>query len=184
MKAKEFAANIIAERACENIKAVVVDSVIAVVNETLALAASRHAEASKYAALNEGFKKWRSVVTQVKATAPELYIEEGMFLQAIYLDNPVGFAQCVRNNVFLGHELSESEQAALKEASKALRAAESAERQRREDAEDARFEKLMGLPKGYIKERKESEKAISESLQAFAAAVILRHAFQNGDVAA
>ena len=178
MKAKDIAAKIIAGRSTAN-EGLAVDCLIEIVNEAITLAHSRKQDASKYAALREGFQKWRSVVAQVTAAAPEVLITDGLFLRAVYLDNPVWFAQCVRENVFLGHQLSAEEQAQLQTSKKALAKAEAAERDRMLAAEDARFERAFNLPAGYIKARRDNEREIQDAVNLFAAALMVSRGLRD-----
>jgi hypothetical protein len=177
MKAKELAAKIVA--GVEANPEVTFNVLIAVVNDATTVAHTRKQDASKYAALREGFQKWRSIVTQVKASLPANDISESLFLRAVYLDNPVWFARCVRENVFLGHELSASEQEALKQSKKALASAEAADRDRQLAAEDAHFERAFNLPKGYVQARRDNDRAVRESVELFAAALMLRHRLKD-----
>jgi hypothetical protein len=182
MKAKELAAKIIAT--VEASPEVAVNVLVEVVNEAMGIADTRKQEASKYAALREGFQKWRSIVGQVKTALPLNGISEGMFLQALYLNNQVLFAQCVREKVFLGYELSASEQEALQQSKKALASAEAAERDRQLAAEDAHFERSFNLPKGYVQARRDNDKAVRECLELYAAALMFRHRLKDEATAA
>jgi hypothetical protein len=167
MKAKEYAAKVV-KGAAANPK-LVVDILVEIINEAMKVATTRHSDASKLSVMREGFQKWRSVVSLVNDDAPEIHAKVGMFLQVISLDNPAFFAQCVKGNVFLGHELDATERAALEQSKKALARLEADARQKKLDDEDARFEKAFGLPRGSIQQNREFSRGVANGVHMLAA---------------
>jgi len=172
MKAKELAAKIVVGIADNSRLATEV--LVEVSNEAIGVANSRQAEASRLAALREGFQKWRSVVAQVKSAAPDVSIAEGNFLKAMYLSSPVLFAQCMAGNVFLGYTLDEADKSALEHSRHELAKVEVSERRRRQLEEDKRFDRAFGLSSPLAGPRA-MEEGRQEALGALAAMLFADH---------
>jgi len=103
MKAKEYAAVLIATDSNEAFESKLFSFLEELVMSTIAMMKQRHSGAAQMACVRETFTKWKGIVANVKASKPELVIDDALFVKYFALASPGLFAIAMDQKVFLGY---------------------------------------------------------------------------------
>ena len=103
MKAKEYAAVLVAAASNEIYEDKLFGFLEEFVKSTVAAMKQRHNVNSQMACVRETFTKWKSIVAQVKSARPDLTIDDALFVKYFSYASPPLFAVALEQKVFLGY---------------------------------------------------------------------------------
>jgi hypothetical protein len=103
MKAKEYAAQLIAAENPEAYESALFAFLDELVYSTIATMKQRASAPAALACIRETFTKWKSIVAQVKAAKPELVIDQALFVKYFSAASTPLFTMAVEGNAFLGY---------------------------------------------------------------------------------
>lgn len=142
MKAKEYAAILVGAESAESYENTLFAFLDELVGSTIAQMKTRGNSAAVMACVRETFTKWKSIVVHVKASKPELVIDDALFPKYFSHASPPLFAMALEAKAFLGYTPDAEDRATAKDGKNTMNMMAMREKL----AELQREARLLGIP--------------------------------------